>query len=284
MSDSVRHFSIGQFRGFTMVDSVVQLPAAPFFANAPADLLDQALRRYGMLDGQFNGIVTCLFLDTGAHKVVLDTGYGPCLGPGMGQMWSHLIAEGITLGDVDTVILSHWHADHVGGAADVDEEPAFPNARHVMARVEWDWAGSDAAWPLMQHMAGEIARRSLETVRDQIVLVDGEHEVVPGVRVFPAPGHTSGHLAVSVSSARQRLLCLGDAAVHPLHLEHPDWHMAFDQDPEQALATRRRLYNCAASEHALVYATHFEPGGLGYAAVRGVGWQWQAAGQASDTI
>ena len=181
------------------------------------------------------------------------------------------------------MILSHWHADHVGGAADADGKPAFPNARHVMARVEWDWAGSDAAWPLMEHMAGEITRRSLETVRDQIVLVDGEHEVVPGVQVFPAPGHTSGHLAVSVSSEGQRLLCLGDAAAHPLHIEHPDWHMAFDQDPA-ILATRRRLYDRAASEHALVYTTHFEPSGLGYAAVRGVGWHWQAARQASDTI
>jgi glyoxylase-like metal-dependent hydrolase (beta-lactamase superfamily II) len=284
MGDSIRHFTVGQFRGFTMVDSVVQLPAAPFFVNAPPDLLDQELRRHGMADGQFNGVVTCLFLDTGAHEIVLDTGYGPGLGPGMGQMWSHLIVEGIALGDVDTVILSHWHADHVGGAADADGKPAFPNARHVMARVEWDWAGSDAAWSLMEHMAGEIAHRSLETVRDQIVLVDGEHEVVPGVQVFPAPGHTSGHLAVSVSSEGQRLLCLGDAAVHPLHLEHPDWHMAFDQDPEQALATRRRLYNRAASERALVYATHFGPIGLGHAAARGAGWQWQPVGQSSDTI
>ena len=209
MGDSFRHFTVGQFRGFTMVDSVVQLPAAPFFANAPADLLDQALRRHGMMDGQFNGVVTCLFLDTGAHKLVLDTGYGPGLGPGMGQMGSHLIAKGIALGDVDTVILSHWHADHVGGAADVDGEPAFPNARHVMARIEWDWVGSDAAWPLMEHMAGEITRRSLETVRDQIVLVDGELEVVPGIQVFPAPGHTSGHLAVSISSAGATIVLPG---------------------------------------------------------------------------
>jgi len=284
MSDSIRHFSVGQFRGFTMVDSVVQLPAAPFFFNAPADLLDQALRRHGMLDGQLDGLVTCLFLDTGAHRVVLDTGYGPGLGPGMGQMWSHLGAEGIAPADVDTVILSHWHADHMGGAADVEGKPAFSNARYVMTRVEWDWAVSDAAWPLMEHMAGDLTRRSLQAVRDQIVLVDGEHEVVPGVQVFPAPGHTPGHLAVSICSEGQGLLCLGDAAVHPLHLEHPAWHMAFDQDPEQALATRRWLYERAASERALVYATHFHPIGLGYAVVRGVGWLWQPAGQSTDTI
>ncbi len=85
MNEPFRHFSVGRFRGFAMVDSVVQLPAAPFFVNAPPDLLDQELRRHGMADGQFNGIVTCLFLDTGAHKIVLDTGYGPGLGPGMGQ-------------------------------------------------------------------------------------------------------------------------------------------------------------------------------------------------------
>jgi len=267
-----------------MVDSVVQLPAAPFFVNAPPDLLDQELRRYGMLGGQFDGVVTCLFLDTGAHKIVLDTGYGPGLGPGMGQMGVHLSAEGITPAEIDTVILSHSHADHVGGAADSDGKPTFPNARHVMARVEWEWANSDAAWPLMEHMAGELAHRSLQVVRDQIVLVDGEHEVVSGVQVFPAPGHTPGHLAVCVCSEGQGLLCLGDAAVHPLHLEHPAWHMAFDQDPEQALATRRRLYQRAASERALIYATHFRPVGLGYAVVRGAGWQWQPAGQTTDTV
>jgi glyoxylase-like metal-dependent hydrolase (beta-lactamase superfamily II) len=284
VNDPVRHFSVGRFRGFALIDSVVQLTAAPFFVNAPPDLLDQALRRHGMSDGQLGGVVTCLFLNTGAHEAMLDTGYGPGLGPGMGQMCDHLRAEGIALTDVDTVILSHWHADHVGGTADSDGKPTFPNARHVMARVEWEWANSDDAWPLMEHMAGDLARRSLGVVRDQLALVEGENEVVPVVQVFPAPGHTPGHLAVSVRSEGQGLLCLGDAAVHPLHLEHPAWHMAFDQNPEQALATRRRLYDRAASQHTLVHATYFHPAGLGYAALRGAGWQWQPAGQAMDSI
>ena len=129
------HFTVGQFRGFTMVDSVVQLPAAAFFANVPRT--SWIRRSAGM---------ACRMDSSTASSRACSLTQAPirsCWTPATARVWgpgmvepSIAIAEGIVLGDVDTVILSHWHADHVGGAADADERPAFPNARHVMARVD----------------------------------------------------------------------------------------------------------------------------------------------------
>jgi glyoxylase-like metal-dependent hydrolase (beta-lactamase superfamily II) len=104
---------------------------------------------------------------------------------------------------------------------------------------------------------GPVAKRSIETLRFQIETVDGEKEVVPGVRVFPAPGHTPGHLAVLVESEGERLLHIGDAAVHPLHVEFPELQNGFDQDPEKAATTRRELLDRAVSERMRLMAFHF---------------------------
>ena len=102
-----------------------------------------------------------------------------------------------------------------------------------------------------------VAKRSIEALQFHIETVDGEHEVVPGVRVFPAPGHTPGHLAILIESDGERLLHIGDAAVHPLHVEFPELHNGFDQNPEEAGRTRRELLETAASDRMRLMAFHF---------------------------
>ncbi len=120
------------------------------------------------------------------------------------------------------------------------------------------------------------ARRNLPPIRDQLELVHHETEIVPGIRVIPAPGHTPGHMAVEITSDSDRLLCISDAVIHPIHLEHPDWYPG-DLVPKQALASRRRLLQRAVVEETLVHAFHFPSPGLGYVVEKGDAWQWQPA-------
>ena len=104
---------------------------------------------------------------------------------------------------------------------------------------------------------------------------DGQIEVCPGVAALPAPGHTPGHLAVLISSDGQRLLNLGDAAVHPLHLEHPEWENGFDLAAETASATRGGLLDRAVAENMRVMAFHFPFPSVGRVAARPEGgWSW----------
>jgi len=119
------------------------------------------------------------------------------------------------------------------------------------------------------------AKRFIHSLRFQLNTVDREQEVVPGIRVIPAPGHTPGHLAVLIDSDGDRLLHIGDAATHPVHLEHPTLSNGFDQHPEQAAATRRELVDRAASEQMRLMAFHFPFPSVGHVAPRAEGgWDW----------
>jgi len=208
----------------------------------------------------------------------VDTGAGS-LAPTTGRLLQNLQAEGITPEDIETVILTHGHPDHIGGNIDAEGKPAFPNARYVMWKNEWDfWTSEQAEQRLEEHVREvllKFARENLPPIQGQVDLFDRETEIVPGIRAVTAPGHTPGHMALEVSSESEQLLCISDAALHPIHLEQPEWHATVDFDPEQVVATRRRLLDRAAARKALVLAFHFPFPGLGRVVQKGEGWQWQ---------
>ncbi|MFN2230562.1 MAG: MBL fold metallo-hydrolase [Anaerolineae bacterium] len=96
-------------------------------------------------------------------------------------------------------------------------------------------------------------------MRDRVTLLDREGEVVPGIGVTPAPGHTPGHMVVSASSGDERLLYVGDTVLYPLHLEHPDWLPWFDLMPGKAAVSKRAIFDLAATERTWVFGQHFPP-------------------------
>jgi glyoxylase-like metal-dependent hydrolase (beta-lactamase superfamily II) len=121
-----------------------------------------------------------------------------------------------------------------------------------------------------------IVRHNLEPLRERLTYVDDGFEIVPGIRVITTPGHTPGHIALSVSNAGEQLLHISDVVIHPLHLERPTWVPVFDIVPEQAGISKRRIFNQAAIEMSLVFAHHFPPfPNLGHVIREGEGWRWQ---------
>ncbi len=159
--------------------------------------------------------------------------------------------------------------------------PAFPNARYVMWKEEWDfWTSAPTLEALkavahIKQLLLTVAHNKFPPIQGQLDLVDHETEILPGLHAVAAPGHTPGHMAVAISSGREQLLYSADTAIHPIHLEYPDWYALVDFAPDQVVTTRRQLFNRAASEKALVLAFHFPFPGLGHVIQRGQGWQWQ---------
>jgi glyoxylase-like metal-dependent hydrolase (beta-lactamase superfamily II) len=265
-------------------DLMAAYTASRFFTNAPQASLEQVLREHNLDPNQLPSPFTCLFIDTGGSKVLVDVGAGkgvhPQIGPYEGKLIQSLRAEGIEAEEIDTVILTHGHPDHIGGTIRESGKPAFPSARYVMWADEWEYWTSESALETEPPHRVQTAREKLQPIRGQLDLVDREAEIVPRIYAVDARGHTPGHMAISVASKGEELLYVADTVLHPIHLEHPEWHTDFyDHDLEQAAATKKRIYDRAAADQSLVLAFHFHPfPSLGYVAKRGRGWQWQPIG------
>ena len=284
----VYRFKIGTFECMAVSDGthryappIFPPPDTFLFANAPRERLEQVLRGHNLQRQQWVEWISpyiCVMVNIGKHLVLVDTG-ADGLGPDTGRLLQNLQAVGIVPEDIDTVIMTHGHPDHIGGNTNAEGMPAFPNARYVMWQDEWDfWTSGEAQRKLDEH-AKEVlmgfARRNLPPIRDRLDLIAQETDIVSGIRAIAAPGHTPGHMGLAISSGSDVLLCISDAVLHPIHVEQPEWCAVVDFTPEQVVSTRRQLLNRAAAEKTLVLAFHFPFPGLGHVVQKGEGWQWQ---------
>jgi len=206
-------------------------------------------------EGKLAGRFAALLIESPDGHVLVDAGLGGFAGElDGGRVHEELAGLGVRPWDIRTVVITHGHADHVGGLLGPRREPAFPDARHVIHRVEADFWASDEAAELPDD-AGAPALAALHALleADLLDLISGDLEVVKGVRAIAAPGHTPGHLAVVINDA---LLWAGDAVISPLNAPHPEWVSAADMDGPTNEATRRALFARAADDRLVFAASH----------------------------
>ncbi|MBU4426555.1 MAG: MBL fold metallo-hydrolase [Proteobacteria bacterium] len=284
MSTEVYHFKVGAFECMAVSDGTLTYtpptfppPATLLFCNAPRGDLEHTLRQHNIQPEHWAEWISqyiCLLVNTGEHRVLVDTG-ADGLDPNTGKLLQNLQAEGIAPEDIDMVILTHCHPDHIGGNTLDNGKPAFPNARFAMWKDEWDfWTSKQAEEKLDEHVREvllSVARKNLPPIQERLDLIEREREILPGIHAIAAPGH----MALVISSEGEQLLCISDTALHPIHLEQPEWCAAVDFAPDQVVATRRRILKRAAAEKALVLAFHFPFPGLGHIVQKGEAWQWQ---------
>jgi glyoxylase-like metal-dependent hydrolase (beta-lactamase superfamily II) len=288
MQSDTYHFNVGAFEcmaigdgAFTYAPPMFPPPAMLHFSNAPKEQLEQALIEHNLHPEKWTSWTspyTCLLVNTGEQLVLVDTG-GGALAPQVGHLVEHLQVQGIGPGDIDTVIITHCHPDHINGITLDNGSLAFPKARYAIQKQEWNfWTSEQAEQKLPAHTRDillGIARRNLSQIQGRLDLIEGERDILRGIHAIPAPGHTPGHVALSITSKGEQLLNISDTVLHPIHLEHPDWHAVVDLVPEKAETTRRRILHLAATENLLVMAFHFPFPGLGYVKKKGEKWQWK---------
>jgi glyoxylase-like metal-dependent hydrolase (beta-lactamase superfamily II) len=281
MAERATHsFRVGDVECTALLDGTGQYPGQWLFSGAGEAELREKLA--GMVTGANLTIpYTCLLIRAGGKTVLMDTGAANLM-PTTGELPQRLAEQGVTADAIDLVVLTHGHPDHIAGAVDAAGKPAFPNAVYAMAKKEWEfWTAENVDLERMsvpeelKVVLASCARRSLPPLRGQLKMIERETELARGVWAVPSPGHTPGHLCLLLESAKQQLLCLVDAVLHPLHLEQPSWQTVFDLDASEAAETRRKLLDRAAAERLQVIAYHFPFPGLGHVAGQGQRWRWE---------
>lgn len=208
--------------------------------------------------------LNCLVIESGGHKILIDTGCGEAFQSTAGRLVQNLEAEGIRCADIDRIIFTHGHIDHAAGAFDVQEKPVFPNARYITSEKEWNYWATPPGSNELQNMFFGPARKHLLPIKDKFDLAKDDAEVLPGIRLLAAYGHTPGLVMVDISSEGKRLLGIGDVIHSPREFANPEALAPFDVTPEQAQKTRARILSDAAKSGTFVFACHFAFPGLGY--------------------
>jgi glyoxylase-like metal-dependent hydrolase (beta-lactamase superfamily II) len=187
-----------------------------------------------------------LVLD-GDQIVLIDAGLGPKspFSGRAGRLLEALLEVGVSPQSVTSVLLTHPHPDHLGWLINARGEPNFSSATHYLNRLDRH-IGPLPALQILQRLE---ANHALE-------LFDGE-PVLGAIQALATPGHTPGHTAYLISGDRDGVLIAGDALVHPLNLEHPNWGTALDRDAEQAVQTRIALIGRLEAQNLWLGATHF---------------------------
>ena len=218
-------------------------------------------------------------VNTGDKLILFDTGMGSSkmFGPTTGRQQKSMMEAGIKPGDIDAVVCSHAHVDHIGGIVDADNKPLFPNAQIYISQTDFDFWTDEGKMGSPAKDFVVHARKNLLPVRDRIVFFKDGQEFLPGVQAISAPGHTVGHTIFLVSSAGKSFAFLGDLSHHSvLLLERPRMEFSYDTDPKQAAESRVKLLTMLAANKIPVMSYHFAWPGYGHVAKAGDGFRYYA--------
>jgi glyoxylase-like metal-dependent hydrolase (beta-lactamase superfamily II) len=268
-ANGVYKYKVGSIEVTAVYDGIWRKPHDPtFIKNASVEDTKEALAKAGLTTEFMPIPLTVVVLKIGDKYVMIDSGSG------VGQ-WqanatnlpSNMKAAGIDRGQISTILVSHFHPDHVWGLMEKGTNAAvFPNAELIVSSTEYKWwtdPGRIEKLPEGRRPAGKRIGDVFPTWKNW-KLVEDNAEVAPGVRLLAAPGHTPGHSAFLVTSGKDQLMVSNDAMYVPALLApHPDWQGAYDQDGATAVTTRRKLMDRVIADKMMVCGAHFPFPGRG---------------------
>ncbi len=259
-------YKVGDAEVTVIADGALGFPVENFVSNVTTEQVKAALtaafRSTDSLSVPFSPVV----VNTGQKLILIDTGLGEAAferSKGtIGQLAGNLTAAGIARKDIDAVVISHFHIDHVDGLVTADGKPAFPNAEIFVPAAEWTYWTDDGE--MSRAPKGRIeglfknTRRVFGALGNKVTPYEAGKEVVGGLTAVATPGHSVGHSSFVLSSGASTVFIQGDVAHIPvLFVANPGWHAAIDQDPVMAEATRRKVYDMLAAEKMLVQGFHY---------------------------
>jgi glyoxylase-like metal-dependent hydrolase (beta-lactamase superfamily II) len=276
----VYRYKVGDYEVIQLMDGARTFPMPDnFVVNVSKDEAIKAAAAAYMPEGKVTIPFSPMLVNTGGKLIAIDTGNG--LGANaaskgaVGQARLNMEAVGIDPKQVDIVVISHFHGDHIGGLKNADGSPAFPNAEIKVPAVEAAFWGDEAnaakANPFNKAQFPNV-KKMMDGLK--VTLYEADKEVAPGITSIFTPGHTPGHMSFVVASGDKKILVQSDVTNIPsLFVKNPTWQAIFDNDPALTIATRQKLYDMAATEKLIVVGYHFPYPCVGHVEKAGAGYQ-----------
>lgn len=269
-------YRVGDLQLTAINDGMAYRSLDGFVPNAPPGAVQQALAENFLPTDRFPISFTTLVVNTGSKLILIDTGNGDLGAPATGTWMANFRAAGFDPANVDAIVISHFHGDHINGFRLKDGTAQFPRAEIMVPAAEWDFWMSDNE--MSRANAGlkptfDNVRRVFAPVAANVTRYGWDKEVLPGITSINASGHTPGHTAFAIVSGAGKLMVMSDTTNHPsIFARHPEWSAIFDQDAAMARATRRRMLDIAATERMQVAFYHAPFPATGHIAKEGDGF------------
>jgi glyoxylase-like metal-dependent hydrolase (beta-lactamase superfamily II) len=276
-------YKVGSYEITAVTDgrNTFKLPDT-FVTNAKKDQVNEALLAAHMEKDMMTIPYTPIVINTGAKLIVMDTGTGEAnfersKGVG-GQFHRNLKASGYDRSQVDMVIISHFHGDHINGLLMPDGSPSFPNAEILVPAVEMKYFMDDGEMnkQTSDRMKGVFkgARTVFDALKRKVTQYDAGKEIAPGITSVATAGHTPGHTSYVVASGGKTVYVQADVTNHPaLFARNPGWHAFFDQDPNMAETSRRKVYDMLVADKMMVQGFHYPFPAVAYVEKAGSGYR-----------
>ena len=225
---------------------------------------------------QFNILV----VNTGRNLVLIDSGFGDNGPPTVGNLLNNMNAAGIDPKNIDTILVSHFHPDHISGVRAKGGAANFPNAEIMVPAVEWKFwtdAGEESkAAQAFKPWFGNV-KRVFDPIAKDLKQYEHGKELVPGITAVDAHGHSPGHTAFLVASGNGKLLVTSDTVNHQILIRNPDWALWADMDAAMAASARKRLLDMAAADKIQIAAYHLPFPSTGFISKQGSGYEFHPA-------
>ena len=284
MQPTIYRFKLGGFEVATIMDSKVIRPGLmPSFGGEAGANEVKALAAANRIDAdRYEHPFTPMVVNTGKELVLFDTGNGSLAAENEqlkgrlppGQLVARMAQAGYKPEDVDVVVITHGHPDHIGGLTK-GGQPVFPKARYVFGAADFDFWKKGENVREARKFNRELYVKICLPLADRSTFIKPGDEVVPGIRAVDAFGHSPGLMAFHIESEGKRLLNWADTCNHyVVAIQRPDLHLDVDDDKDKAVATRKRILDMAATEKLFVAGYHMPFPGIGFVEKAGGAHRW----------